>query len=123
MLDHNGQNLYPFSDRNGAKTLPFGAGTYLYGLFKGESPPGKVYGLSLHKKYLYAYIRWLGFLRVVCWYGGAALKVIILPLRLSEGVVCCTPTIFTFREEGEIAPKSREEGDLPSCTSPLYCCF
>ena len=31
---------------------------------------------------------------VVCWCGGEALKVIILPLRLSEGVVCCTPTIF-----------------------------
>ena len=24
-----------------------------------------------------------------------------------------------FREGGEIAPKSRENGDLPSCTSPL----
>ena len=23
--DQNGQNLYPFSDRKGAKTLPFGA--------------------------------------------------------------------------------------------------
>ena len=60
---------------------------------------------------------------MVCWYGGEALKVIILPLRLSEGVVCFTPTIFTFREEGEIAPNSREEGDLPSCTSPPLLLF
>ena len=28
--DHNGQNLYPFSDQNGSKTIPFGAAdTYI----------------------------------------------------------------------------------------------
>ena len=37
----------------------------------------------------YAYIWWLGLLRVV-----QALKVIILPLPLSAGVMCCLPLIF-----------------------------
>ena len=37
----------------------------------------------------YAYIWWLGLLRVV-----QALKVIILPLPLSAGVMCCPPLIF-----------------------------
>ena len=36
-----------------------------------------------------AYIWWLGLLRVV-----QALKVIILPLPLSAGVMCCPPLIF-----------------------------
>ena len=30
--------IYPFQDQNGAKTPPFGGGTYLYGLYKGVSP-------------------------------------------------------------------------------------
>ena len=37
----------------------------------------------------YAYIWWLGLLRVV-----QALKVIILPLPPSAGVMCCPPLIF-----------------------------
>ena len=37
----------------------------------------------------YAYIWWLGLLRVV-----QALKVIILPLPVSAGVMCCPPFIF-----------------------------
>ena len=37
----------------------------------------------------YAYIWWLGLFRVV-----QALKVIILPLPLSAGVMCCPPLIF-----------------------------
>ena len=40
-------------------------------------------------KYSYAYKWWLGLLRVV-----QALKVIILPLPLSAGVMCCPPLIF-----------------------------
>ena len=36
-----------------------------------------------------AYIWWLGLLRMV-----QALKVIILPLPLSAGVMCCPPLIF-----------------------------
>ena len=32
------KSIYPFQDRNGAKTPPFGGGTYLYGLYKGVSP-------------------------------------------------------------------------------------
>ena len=39
--DLNGQNLYPFSDQHGAKSIPFWDGTYLYGSHKGE-PPGSV---------------------------------------------------------------------------------
>ena len=87
-------------------------GTYLYGLYKGVLPRRWVYGLSLHKIFVCTHMVGLGLLRVV-----QALKVIILPLPLSAGVMCCPP--FKFREQGEIAPKSREEGDLPSCTSPL----
>ena len=62
-------------------------GTYLYGLFKGESPRGRYMGFPSIKIFVCIHT-------VVCWCGGEALKVIILPLRLSEGVVCCTPTIF-----------------------------
>ena len=40
-------------------------------------------------KSLYAYIWWLGLLRVV-----QALKVIILPLPLRAGVMCCPSLIF-----------------------------
>ena len=36
--DQNGQNLYPFSEQNGAKTIPDGA-AYLYSLYKGIPPP------------------------------------------------------------------------------------
>ena len=36
--DHNCQNLYPFSDQNGSKTIPFGAAhTYIH--YIGEYPP------------------------------------------------------------------------------------
>ena len=28
-------SLYPLSDQNGAKTIPLGSDTYLYGLYKG----------------------------------------------------------------------------------------
>ena len=39
--DQNEQSLYPLSDQNGAKTLPFGGGTYIYGFYKGvPCPPG-----------------------------------------------------------------------------------
>ena len=37
----------------------------------------------------YAYIWWLGLLLVI-----QALKVIVLPLPLSAGVICCPPLIF-----------------------------
>ena len=43
---------------------------------------------SIKSSYAYIYI-WLGLLRVV-----QALKVIILPLPLSAGVMCCPPLIF-----------------------------
>ena len=33
--DQDGQTLYPFSNRNGTKNIPFGAAAYLYGLKKG----------------------------------------------------------------------------------------
>ena len=64
----------------------------------------------------YAYIWWLGPLRVV-----QALKVIILPLPLGAGVMCCPPLIFkpSLGRREKLAEKSREEGDLPSCTSPV----
>ena len=65
-------------------------GTYLYGLYKGVLPRGWVYRLSLHKIFvcIHMVVR-LGLLRVV-----KALKVIILPLPLSAGVMCCPPLIF-----------------------------
>ena len=63
-------------------------GTYLYGLYKGVLPRGGCMGFPSIKS-LYAYIWWLGLLRVV-----QALKVIILPLPLSAGVMCCPPLIF-----------------------------
>ena len=63
-------------------------GTYLYGLYKGVLPPGWVMGFPSIKS-SYAYIWWLGLFRVV-----QALKVIILPLPLSAGVMCCPPLIF-----------------------------
>ena len=41
--DHNCQNLCPFSDQNGSKTIPFGA-AHTYMPYIGEYPPGeKVY--------------------------------------------------------------------------------
>ena len=63
-------------------------GTYLYGLYKEVLPRRWVYGLFLHKIFL-CINWWLGLLRVV-----QALKVIILPLPLSAGVMCCPPLIF-----------------------------
>ena len=36
--DHNCQNLYPFSDQNGSKTIPFGA-AHTYIPYIGEYPP------------------------------------------------------------------------------------
>ena len=63
-------------------------GTYLYGLYKGVLPRGGCMGFPSIKS-SYAYIWWLGLLRVV-----QALKVIILPLPLSAGVMCCPPLIF-----------------------------
>ena len=63
-------------------------GTYVYGLYKGVLPRGWVYGLSLHE-IVVCNIWWLGLLRVV-----QALKVSILPLPLSAGVMCCPPLIF-----------------------------
>ena len=64
----------------------------------------------------YAYIWWLGLLRVV-----QALKVIILPLPLSAGVMCCPPLIFKPRlgRREKLPQKVGGGGDLPSCTSPL----
>ena len=38
LSDHNGQNLYPFSDQNGSKTIPFGA-AHTYIAYIGEYPP------------------------------------------------------------------------------------
>ena len=55
---------------------------------RGYSPGGGCMGFPSIKS-SYAYIWWLGLLRVV-----QALKVIILPLPLSAGVVCCPPLIF-----------------------------
>ena len=52
------------------------------------SPGGGCMGFPSTKS-SYAYIWWLGLLRVV-----QALKVIILPLPLSAGVMCCPPLIF-----------------------------
>ena len=37
--DHNCQNLYPFSDQNGSKTIPFGA-AHTYIPYIGSTPPG-----------------------------------------------------------------------------------
>ena len=37
--DQNGQNLNPFSDQNGAKTIPFGA-AHTYMAYMREYPPG-----------------------------------------------------------------------------------
>ena len=37
--DRNYQNLYPFSDQNGSKTIPFGA-AHTYIPYIGEYPPG-----------------------------------------------------------------------------------
>ena len=55
---------------------------------RGYSPGGGCMGFPSIKS-SYAYIWWLGLLRVV-----QALKVIILPLPLSAGVMCCPPLIF-----------------------------
>ena len=63
-------------------------GTYPYGIFKGVLPGGGCIGFPSIKS-SYAYIWWLGLRRVV-----QALKVIILPLPLSAGVMCCLPLIF-----------------------------
>ena len=38
--DTRGQNLYPFSDQNSSKTIPFGA-AHTYIAYIGEYPPGK----------------------------------------------------------------------------------
>ena len=43
-LDKNGQNLYPFTDRNDAKTIPFGAAQTCMAYIK-EYPPGIKKGL------------------------------------------------------------------------------
>ena len=78
-------------------------------------PPGWVYELSLHKIF-------------VC------IHMVVRPSSCgtsSEGhytsfTTKCRSYVLPavnfetkFREEGEITPKSREEGDLPSYTSPL----
>ena len=39
--DRNCQNLYPFSDQNGSKTIPFGA-AHTYIPYIGEYPPGGI---------------------------------------------------------------------------------
>ena len=39
--DHNCQNLYPFSDQNGSKTIIFGA-AHTYIPYIGEYPPGRL---------------------------------------------------------------------------------
>ena len=39
-------NLYPSSSRNGAKTIPYEGGIYLYGLYRGEPPSTKLSDLS-----------------------------------------------------------------------------
>ena len=48
----NGQSLYPFSDQNAAKTIPFGAGTYLYGFMIGGYLPGCSRGLVVDTIFL-----------------------------------------------------------------------
>ena len=41
--DRNCQNLYPFSDQNGSKTIPFGAAhTYIPYIGEYPPPPGKI---------------------------------------------------------------------------------
>ena len=43
MSDHNGENLYSFSDQNGSKTIPFGAAhTYIADIGKYPPPPPRV---------------------------------------------------------------------------------
>jgi len=64
-------------------------GTYLYMAYIREHSPGGGCMGFFSIKSSYAYIWWLGLLRVV-----QALKVIILPLPLSAGVMCCPPLIF-----------------------------
>ena len=49
----NGQSLYPFSDQNAAKTIPFGAGTYLYGFMIGGYLPGCSRGLVVDTIFLF----------------------------------------------------------------------
>ena len=102
----------PVKDCNGTKTLHFEAAHTYMAYIREYSPRGWCMGFPSIKS-SYAHISWLALLRVV-----QALKVIMLPLPLSAGVMCCPP--FKFREEGEIGWKSREEGDLLSCTSPLH---
>ena len=47
--DQNGQNLYPFSDQNGAKTIPFGAvHTFMAYIREYPPPPGPL--VSHHHK-------------------------------------------------------------------------
>ena len=65
----------PVEDRNGAKTLPFEAAHSYMVYIREYSPGGGCMGFP-SIKYSYAYIWWLGPLRVV-----QALKVIILPLQ------------------------------------------
>ena len=38
--DHNCQNVHPFSDQSGSKTIPFGA-AHTYIPYMGEYPPGE----------------------------------------------------------------------------------
>ena len=45
-LDKNGQNLYPFSDRNDAKTVPFGAADTYIALLIPHPPPSYLYSLK-----------------------------------------------------------------------------
>ena len=46
--DRNYQNLYPISDQNGSKTIPFGA-AHTYTPYIGEYPPPP--GFFFHVKY------------------------------------------------------------------------
>ena len=40
--DQNGQNVYPFSDQNGAKTLPDGAAHTYMAYIREYPPPGQI---------------------------------------------------------------------------------
>ena len=49
--DHNCQNLYPFSDQNGSKTIPFGAAhTYIHYIGEYPPPPGKTQIVKILKQ-------------------------------------------------------------------------
>ena len=54
--DRNYQNLYPFSDQNGSKTIPFGA-AHTYIPYIGEYPPPPPGGLKHVHKIIGSYMR------------------------------------------------------------------